>query len=254
MKLFFETVETSWDFFIFELCGLSEGIFACCGWFEKCGGQLHEFGSHAIHGQCSCLWDWGEAPNFLHLSLDQRENKEAEDVVAQDAGEAMQVFLDQGQLPIGRLYDCMGEGDFPAIFGVQGPQIERMSLADYGSCIRTSNGQGESFPEGQSDLSCDDASQHDLQVPDDRRCDWKGFQGPHVRCLGGLDARRVPGSWNDLCGELQASYLSRLLEVGCAILGEARHCGSAEGSKATWNVSGSWTCHPGLCGQALSRS
>ena len=39
-----------------------------------------------------------------------------------------------------------------------------------------------------------------------------------MRCLGGLDAGRVSGSWNDLCGELQGSYLSRLPEVGCSIL------------------------------------
>ena len=221
MKLFFETSDTIWNFSIFELCGLSQGIFACCDWVEKCGGKLHQFRSHAIYGQCSCLWDRGEAPDFLHLSLDERQNKKSEDVVAQDAAEAMQVLLDQGQLPIGRLYDCMGEGDLPTIFGVQGPQTERMGLADYGSCIRTSNGQGESFPEGESDLSCDDASQHDVQVPDDRRCDWEGFQGPHVRCLGGLDVGRVPESWTDRYGELQASDLSRLLEVGSTILCEA---------------------------------
>ena len=34
-----------------------------------------------------------------------------------------------------------------------------------------------------------------------------------MRCLGGLDVGRVPESWTDRCGELQASDLSRLLEV-----------------------------------------
>ena len=41
----------------------------------------------------------------------------------------------------------------------------------------------------------------------------------------------MPEGWADRCGELQASDLSRLLEVGCAILGEARHCGSAKAAK-----------------------